>query len=277
MGREFHVSITTVLKIGIFLLLAWVIACTTSPLGRKQLILVPDSQMDQMGAQAFMQLQSSQPIERDPKIVNYVTCVSNKVTVAARPQTSVTQWDVVVFKSNEANAFALPGGKIGVYTGILKVAKTQDQLGAIIGHEVGHVIAHHGAERVSQQTGSQLGLSALGALTKDNPNSNTLMSLLGVGVQVGVLLPFSRAQESEADLIGLTLMAKSGFDPRQSVELWKNMNASSGGKAPPQWLSTHPAGETRITTLEQNMPAAQAVYQQAKSQGAKAQCDRPDL
>src|SRR4029077_9423527 len=127
---------------------------------------------------------------------------------------------------------------IGVYTGILPVTKTDAQLAAVLGHEVGHVIARHGAERVSQQLGTELVLNGVGAATGGD---SKIMGMLGVGAQVGVLLPFSRTQESEADLIGEDLMARAGFDPAQAIELWKNMTAASGGKAPPAILSDHPA------------------------------------
>lgn len=258
------------------LFLLFLIGCATSPLGRSQLMLVPESQMDQMGAQAFSQLKSGTPIERNLTVNDYVRCVAEAITQTANSQTHISNWEIVVFKSNEVNAFALPGGKIGVYTGLLKVAKSPSQLAAVLGHEVGHVIAHHGAERVSQQAGTQLGLEALGALTPENPNKNALMGLLGVGVQVGVLLPFSRTQESEADIIGLNLMAQSGFDPTQSVELWKNMIAASGGKSPPQILSTHPASENRIKDLEQHMPEALPYYQNAVASGRRPNCKRAE-
>jgi predicted Zn-dependent protease len=247
-----------------------VIACATSPLGRKQFIAVPDSQMNEMGVQSFQQLKGSEPIEKDPTTNQYVQCLVDPLLQAAQGQTEEKSWEVVVFKNKEANAFALPGGKIGVYTGIIQVGKNDSQLAAVIGHEIGHVIAKHGAERVSQQMGTQLGLSALG--TTVNPN---VMGLLGLGAQVGILLPFSRTQESEADLIGLDLMARAGFDPRQSTELWKNMIAKSGGNSPPKWLSTHPASEDRIAELEKNMPGAMLKYDQAKAAGKVPHCKRP--
>lgn len=259
------------------LLLIWfgALGCSTSPLGREQLMLVSDSQMDQMGTQAFQQLKSTQPIDQSSTNRSYVQCIVSPLTEAAATQTPVTQWEVVVFKSPDANAFALPGGKIGVYTGILKVAQTDAQLATVLAHELGHVISRHGAERVSQQAGTQLGMAALGAIVSNNPNKGILMSLLGVGVQVGVTLPFSRTQESEADLVGLDLMARAGFDPRQSVELWKNMIVASGGSGPPQWLSTHPASENRISTLQSHLPEAIAQFNQAQGAGKAPHCLRP--
>ena len=173
------------------------------------------------------------------------------------------QWEVVVFDDEQVNAFALPGGKIGVYTGLLNVAENQHQLAAVIGHEVGHVIAEHGNERMSQSTLINVGSQAVGQILAANevPQSGPIMAAIGLGVQVGVQLPFSRTHESEADVIGLQLMAKSGFDPRQSVNLWQNMDAASGGNRPMELLSTHPAPQTRIDNLQANMPAAYADYQ----------------
>jgi len=250
------------------------IACATSPLGRRQIVLLSASQMDSMGAQSFDELKTKTPIERDPKINQYVQCIVKPIAEAARGRVSVQEWEVVVFKDPTANAFALPGGKIGVHTGILPVAKTPDQLAAVLGHEVGHVMAQHGNERVSQgQLASVLMGATEVALDKmDDTKKRLLMTGLGVGFQYGAILPFSRTQESEADLIGLDLMAKAGFDPRESVELWKNMNAAAGGKAPPEWMSTHPSGETRISNLKSHIPAHLQDYQNALTHGTAPRC-----
>jgi predicted Zn-dependent protease len=238
--------------------------------------MVPDSQMDEMGAQAFQQVKASEKLDNDPKVNQYVSCVVDPLLQSAKGKTPVQTWEIKVFNSPQANAFALPGGKIGVYSGLLKVAKTPDQLAAVMGHEVGHVIARHSAERVSQQAGTEVGLSVLGAITPGNPNKNTLMSLLGLGAQVGILLPFSRTQESEADIIGLNLMAESGFDPEESIELWRNM-AKAGGSQPPEWLSTHPANESRIANLQKNIPKADITYAQARALGHVPHCSPPKL
>jgi predicted Zn-dependent protease len=245
--------------------------CATSPTGRSQLMLMPDGQMNQMGAQAFQQLKQETPVEPDSGMNRYVRCVAQPIADLAGPQAGISQWEIVVFRDETANAFALPGGKIGVHTGLLKVAKTDGQLAAVLGHEVGHVIARHGAERMSQALATQGGLAALGAVTKDN---RTLLGLLGLGAQVGVLLPFSRTQESEADVIGLDLMARVGFDPRQSVELWHNMASASGGKSPPEFLSTHPANQSRIDHLNENMADAVGKYDQARASGHTPRCAR---
>lgn len=240
-------------------------ACATSPEGRKQLIFVPDAQMDTMGAQAFDEMKAKQPVERDAATNNYVRCVSNAITNALPEQRT---WEVVVFRDDSANAFALPGGKIGVHTGLLKVATTPSQLAAVIGHEVGHVLAKHGAERVSEQFAMAGGLELIGNILasgdKQSQNYQLLMGALGAGAQFGVVLPHGRTQEKEADIIGLDLMAKAGFDPEQSVVLWENMGKAGGGQ-PPEFLSTHPSHGTRIENLRSHMVEAKSYYAQASS------------
>lgn len=267
-----------VAEIASALLCLTMLGCVTSPLGRKQLMLVDDQQMDQMGVAAFQEMKTQTPIESDATVNRYVTCVAQPITQAARGQTPVSNWEIVVFKDPTANAFALPGGKIGVHTGLLTVAKNQDQLAAVLGHEVGHVIARHSAERMSEAQMQGVGLSAINAFithgAAPSGSSQMIMAALGLGAQVGVALPHSRTQESEADLIGENLMAKAGFDPRQSVELWHNMSAASGGAAPPEFLSTHPASEKRIAELQKNLPQALPIYEQARASGLNPRCVR---
>lgn len=250
--------------------------CATSPTGRKQLVIVPNAQMEAMGAQAFQEMKNTTPAEADPKVNAYVRCVANPIITAAQSRISEPKWEVVVFKDDTANAFALPGGKIGVHTGILKVATTDAQLAAVLGHEVGHVIARHGAERVSSQVATQLGLGVVDAFIlgkQMDPNTKGLiMGALGVGSTLAYTLPHSRTQESEADIIGLDLMSRAGFDPRQSVELWKNMSAAAGGGGPPQFLSTHPASQSRIDNLQSHMGEAIQKHDRAQEAGLKPSC-----
>lgn len=238
-------------------------ACATSPTGRSQLKLVSDSQMDQMGVTAFQQMKQKIPPTKDAKASAYVNCVANAIT---REVGGGRNWEVQVFEDKQVNAFALPGGKIGVYTGLLAVAKNQDQLAAVIGHEVSHVLAGHSASRVSNQMATQLGVSVLSVASGVDPN------LIGTGANLLLVLPFSRGDETEADVIGQDLMAKAGFDPAQSIELWKNMAQASGGNAPPQFMSTHPANATRINDLSKRLSVSQPLYQQAIAQGKKPRC-----
>lgn len=244
-------------------------ACATSPTGQRQLRLFPNAEMVRMGATAFEQIKSETPRSRNAAVVRYINCVARAVTgVASRG----VNWEVQVFESPEANAFALPGGKIGVYTGLLKVAENQHQLAAVIGHEISHVTAEHGNARVSASYASQAGLQLASALAGvQSPMQQQLMGLLGLGVQYGVLMPYGRGQETEADILGQMLMARAGFDPRQAVTLWQNM-ARSGGPKPPAFLSTHPSSQGRIAQLNRGMPRAMATYQAARSAGRAPNC-----
>lgn len=246
------------------------ISCATSPTGRKQLTLMPPAQMDAMGAEAFNNLKKKTPIETDNNTNRYVICIAKAIVEVSN--SSVKEWEVQVFRDDTANAFALPGGKVGVHTGLLKVAENPHQLSAVIGHEIAHVLANHSNERVSQQSFLKQGLAIIQVLS--NPSSQKgqmLMGLLGVGAQMGILLPYSRIQESEADEMGLYFMAKAGFDPRESVKLWQNMGKGSGGQ-PPEFLSTHPSHNTRITRLNQNMGRAMQNYEEAKASGKNPNC-----
>lgn len=252
--------------------LALLAACATSPLGRSQLRLFPESELDAMGATAYSEIRTKTPSEQAPAINDYVRCISDAITGEV-PGTG--RWEVTVFRDPSANAFALPGRKIGVYAGLLDVAENQDQLAAVIGHEVAHVLASHANERVSNAYAAEAGvqLASVFASGGDTQSARQMYGLLGLGAQVGVLLPFSRTQESEADLLGLDLMARAGFDPRESVTLWKNMGRQ-GGPRPPEFLSTHPSGSTRMRDLDRRMQHAMTLYEQARSAGKRPRCGR---
>lgn len=247
--------------------------CKTSPTGRTQIALYSDQQMSQMGQQSFAQMKETQKVNKDPAVNAYVKCITKDV-IAVLPQQYASQnWEVVVFEDDSANAFALPGGYIGVHTGLLNVAKNQHQLATVIGHEVGHVIAEHSNERVSQssllQTGMQVGSAALDI--GDVKYRNEIMQGLGLGAQFGIILPFSRSHESEADIIGLDLMAKAGFNPKESVTLWQNMSQAGGG-ATPEFMSTHPAPGNRIKELQANMSGAVVAKNNANKSGKTPAC-----
>lgn len=250
------------------LLLLSFFSCATSPTGRKQLALVPEAQIEEMGKQSFAEMKQKEKVSGDAATTEYVSCVARSITSALPGK---KDWEVVLFAKPEVNAFALPGAKIGVYEGLLKAAKTPSQLAAVLGHEVAHVLASHGQERVSEQLAAQGGLGVLGAIlgAKTDKRRQILLAALGLGAQVGYLLPHSRKQESEADVLGLEYMAKAGFDPRESVELWKNM-AAAGGQ-PPEFMSTHPSHGTRIENLTQAIPQVMPLYEAAKN---KPDCRR---
>ena len=247
------------------------IACTTSPTGRQTLKVFSGAQMSQMGITAFDELKKDTPISRDPRAQAYVRCVADAITREIQTPGAPRSWEVVVFQDESANAFALPGGKIGVHTGLFRVARNPDQLATVIGHEVAHVLAGHSNERASTQLATSGALEALKALAGPaSPAKSRALAVLGVGAQVGVLLPFSRAQESEADVLGLDLMARAGFDPRQGPALWENM-ARLGGQ-PPELLSTHPSSATRIQALRQRVTTALPIAQQARAAGKQPRC-----
>lgn len=252
------------------LLSTLVVACATSPLGRSQLKLFPDQEVDAMGVAAYREIRADTPVSTNAQLNSYVRCVADAVT--AELDAGAGTWEVTVFAKDEANAFALPGRKIGVYAGITRVAQNQDQLATVVAHEVAHVLAGHANERISTQFATETGLDLIkAAASRGSSGQQQLFGLLGVGAQVGILLPFSRTQESEADLLGLDLMADAGFDPRESVSLWMNMEKAGDG-SPPEFLSTHPSGKTRIEDLRQRIPQAMARYRLARERGKRPQC-----
>lgn len=257
-----------ILPISALAVCMFIAGCVTTPTGRHQLSLYSAAQMDQLGEQAFAQVSKETPVSHDAAINQFVQCVVTPLAgVAGRSQ----PWKVTVFQSKEANAFALPGGDIGVYTGILAYARTGAELATVIGHEMGHVLAQHMNARLSADAITQLGLQTVSAaIGSSGPAQQQVMSALGLGAQVGVLLPFSRAQESEADLIGLNLMAEAGFDPQASVQMWHNMQKLGSGS--PAFLSDHPATTDRIAALQAHMPQALQEYRQALAAGKNPQC-----
>jgi metalloendopeptidase OMA1, mitochondrial len=250
------------------------VGCETNPYtGRKQLLMTSIGQEVKMGAQAFDQVKNDPKMRpsQDPLEVEPVKRVAARIVEAAKrskyaEMAKQFQWEVTVIKDDKtANAFALPGGKMAVYTGIFPMAKTESGLAAVMGHEVVHALARHGAERMSQGQLTNTVLQVAGAaigLSGGNPMlGQATMAALGAGAQVGVLLPFSRKHESEADYVGLLLAADAGYDPRESVALWERMGQASGGGGQSEFLSTHPSHDTRIDQLKEWMPEAMAIYQ----------------
>lgn len=245
--------------------------CTTvSETGRKQVMLISSEQETQLGLTSFNQLKKEQPISKNAAVVAQVQKVGKRIAaVAPLPN---AQWEFVVFESQEANAFCLPGGKVGVYTGLLPVTRDEAGLATVIGHEVAHAVAHHGAERLSHQMIQQTGGDLLASgLSNSDPRTQALVSTVyGVGTQLGAILPYSRLHESEADEMGLYYMARAGYDPEAAVGFWQRFaefNQQHGGASTPQWLRTHPLDETRIRKLQELMPRAKAEFQTAINAG----------
>ncbi len=232
--------------------------------------MMPETQIDNMGLQAFETLKKEKPISRNAQYNRLTNCIAQAIT----REIGGGQWEVVVFNDKSPNAFALPGNKIGVHTGLITLVANQDQLAAVIGHEVGHVLAKHSNERASQEMAMNQGLAVVQAMAGAPTSALGQLGfgLLGVGAQYGILMPYGRTQESEADTIGVDLMAKAGFDPRQSIDLWLRMEQASQGRQPVEFMSTHPSHATRIQDLEQHMPQAMGYYQQAHAMGKQPRC-----
>ncbi|HEY7490443.1 MAG TPA: M48 family metallopeptidase [Candidatus Tectomicrobia bacterium] len=232
-------------------------ACETVPItGRQQLILLSPSEENRMGITAYDQVLKEEKLSRDPQLNAMVTRVGQRIAVVAeRPD---YEWEFRVIEKDIANAFALPGGKVAVYTGILKYTQTDAGLAVVMGHEVAHALARHGGERISRSMIAQLGLAAvqIGLGTSDP----AIVQGIGLAYGVGVELPFGRSQESEADHLGLILMAKAGYDPHEAIPFWERMASGQKGQAPPEFLSTHPSGTTRMAQLRQWMPEALQYY-----------------
>jgi len=243
------------------------ISCATVPeLGRRQLLLVSSAEEMQLGLTEFQKLKQSTPICRDSAINAMVQRVGKRISaVAPLPG---AQWEFVVFDdAKTANAFCLPGGKVAVYTGILPITSDEGGLATVIGHEVSHAVARHGAERLSEGLLVQFGGQLLGEAMKDRSNGARDLALqaYGIGSAVGVGLPHSRQQESEADHLGLIYMARAGYAPRQAVEFWKRFASynSRQGSRPIAFLSTHPVDDVRIRQLDAELPQALAEYEKA--------------
>lgn len=224
--------------------------------------LVPQEQVAQMGEETWERLRAEEPASDNREYQERAERIARRILEAAGEDPGA--WEIVVFQGDEANAFALPGNKMGLYEGMFEVAEDDAQLAAVIGHEIGHNQAEHAAERVSSQVATQAGLQLVSAALQmgDIGYANAIAGALGAGVQYGVLMPYNRNQELEADEIGLRNMAQAGYDPRAAIALWENMRDAADTRAP-EFLSTHPAPDARIEALEEMMPAALELYESA--------------
>jgi metalloendopeptidase OMA1, mitochondrial len=243
-----------------------VAACSSAPYtGRRQLLFTSEGSETNMGYQAFGQIKRQYKVSKDPAINEEVKKVGQRIAaVADRPD---YRWEFVVFDEKEANAFCLPGGKVGIFTGILTYTKDEAGLATVISHEVAHALARHSGERMSQGTLAQLGGLGLGAALGGvgSAAGQAIMTGYSLGTQFGILLPYSRKQEYEADHIGLILMAKAGYDPAEALEFWKRMSAKDKKTKPPQFMSTHPTDQNRLRELEAFLPEARKYYVPAKA------------
>jgi predicted Zn-dependent protease len=244
------------LVLGFALLVA---ACASVPYtGRHQFLLTSEGSETNMGYQAFGQIKRQYKVSRDPVINAEVKKVGERIAAAAkRPD---YRWEFVAFDSKEANAFCLPGGKVGIFTGILKYTRDEAGLATVISHEVAHALARHAGERMSQSMLAQVGGMGLGAALGGGAAGQAIMAGYSLGTRYGILLPYSRKQEYEADRIGLILMAKAGYDPARALAFWKRMSAKDKKAAPPQFMSTHPTDANRIREIEAFLPEARKYY-----------------
>lgn len=247
--------------------------CMTEPMtGRRSLALLSEGEANAMGAQAYTQMLGEARLSTNAAEVAMVERVGRRIAEVTdarlrKEGREPYQWEFKVIDDPQTvNAFALPGGKVAVYTGILPVAKTDDGLAVVMGHEVAHAYAQHGRKRVSESVLAQFGFSAVDIFLggdEKSESSQLILGALGLGYQLGVELPFSRGDESSADEIGLMLMAEAGYDPREAPKFWDRM-AAAGGVGTAEFLSTHPSPENRVERLEELLPAAMPVYEAAK-------------
>lgn len=256
-------------------MLAALVACATTPTGRSQMLLVSDGEIERMGATAFEKMRTGGKPSRDAAMNRRADCVTRAIVGQLEPVWRQRPWEVQVFDDASLNAFALPGGKVGVNTGLMGFVGNDDELAVVIGHEIAHVVFRHGAERVSQQFAAGAALELVNAYvgSKGSPaGSQQVLALLGIGAQVGVMLPFSRKHEREADVYGQRLMAQAGYNPAAAATLWQRMAAQQSGPRPPLLLSTHPDPSARAQDLQQRSGEHDASYRAARTAGRPAAC-----
>jgi predicted Zn-dependent protease len=258
--------------LGVMLAFCLLVACATVPLtGRSQLILIPDSQVMALSFDQYDQFLAKHDVVEGTAEAQMVRRVGSRIEKAVATYLERNgqadllngyQWEFNLVKDKQANAFCMPGGKVVVFTGILPITKNESGLATVMGHEIGHAIARHGNERMSQGLVTQLGGVALGAALSSRPEETRqlFMAAYGLGAQVGVLLPYGRLQETEADHLGLIFMAMAGYDPHQAVDFWQRMDSRKDQAAPPEFLSTHPSHATRIADIRNYLPTAMAYY-----------------
>ena len=255
--RRSGLKVLPLLAFGIYFLYYYFSNQETVPLtGRTQLVDISREQEAALGYQSYRQVLRQSSVVKEGQAYEQVRSIGSRLAKVA--EDPGFEWEFNLIQSQEVNAFCLPGGKVAIYTGILPVAKNADGLAAIMGHEIAHAIARHGAERMAHQKLAQLGTLAAGVALSDMDVTaqRAVMGALGLGAQFGVLLPFSREHESEADYMGLIYAARACFDPREAPAIWERMSQVGDGRRVSEFMSTHPAHETRIRKLQEWMPEA---------------------
>jgi predicted Zn-dependent protease len=247
------------------------VACTTvKDTGRTSFNLISPDEEKKMGQEAFAHYKKEKPISNDAEKTAQLQRVADRLMKVITIENA--EWEFIVFEDATPNAFALPGGKVGVHTGLFPITANDAGLAAVVGHEIGHVVARHGGERVSQQATASLGANALQALVGNLGNLSPtelgiVQSAFGATTQVGVLLPFSRKQELEADQLGALYMARAGYNPNEAVQVWVRFSELTKGKEGPEFMSTHPVNSTRIDKLNKFMPKAMEEYNRSPYKG----------
>ena len=257
----------------LFVLLLFIASCANVPVtGRSQLNLIPSQQLLSMSSESYQQVLSQYQVVRGTREARLVNEVGQNIADAVeryfRQQGNAQAisgyaWEFTLVRDDQINAFAVPGGKVVVFSGMMPVAKNAAGLATVVSHEIAHVVARHGNERLSQQLLTNVGTQALDAALQKQPTRTRqlFMAAFGLGTQVGVLLPYSRLQESEADKLGLIFMAMAGYNPQVAIDFWQRMSASRDGQGPPEFLSTHPSHGSRIQDIRDYMPKAMRYYQ----------------
>lgn len=237
-----------------------------------------EAELQAEAAREFAQLKASAPLTTNREKIDYISCVANAVVRVLEPPYSDYNWEMAILETNEINAFVMPGGKIVIYEGILKAAQNQHQLAAVIGHEIAHETTGHTKSKLLQGKGAQIGVQVAAVLLGGGHRGATYSAYeaLNQGAMYGILLPYKRSQETEADVVGLEFMARAGFDPRAAVPLWQNMN-SQAGEAPAEFVSTHPSSEKRIDSLVSQWIEVLPLYNEALQEGRDPNCMAPPL
>lgn len=242
--------------------------CVTTPeTGRSAFIITSESEEAKLGQDAYREILSKERVSSNARWTAILDRVGTRIAAAANKPDF--QWEFRLIESKEKNAFCLPGGKVAFYTGIFPVAQNEAGIATVMGHEVAHAVARHGGQRITLAMGTQVGLVALSAILGGDdrsPSKNLLLAALGVGANIGAVLPFSRANESEADDIGLTYMARAGYDPSEAPKFWSRF--ASGGSGTPTFLSTHPHSGDRQRALEAKLPQVMPIYEKSAKVGA---------
>jgi predicted Zn-dependent protease len=254
--------------------LVFAAGCATVPMtGRRQLSLVSDAEMNALSYQQYGQVIAESKLSSDPEATAMIKRVGANIQAAvedyfakegASSHLAGYEWEFNLIESDQVNAWCMPGGKVAFYTGILPICQDEDGVAVVMGHEIAHAIAEHGGERMSHQLAVQMGGLALSEAVKSQPEQTQALYLgaFAVGSHYGAMLPYSRKHESEADEMGLNMMAMAGYDPRKAPAFWERMSA--GGGAPPEFMSTHPSDETRIRQLNEHMPEAMEYYRASR-------------